>query len=121
MNSRPTLTQLKSRWNRTLEATSSSVSDHPQAYRELKALLADTIGRQVDINDYFPTVERLIDHLNCLDPMGRESIFHHFRTRISPSSIWDVKLLRVECRDLMDHLKVFDEWRLERHHLKVIK
>jgi hypothetical protein len=121
MEQRPTLTQLVSRWNRTLEATGSAVMTHPTAYRDLKRQLRKTIAGRIDINDYFSTVERFTDLLEKLDPGGRDTIFHYFRSRIAPTSIWDVKLLRMECRDLMNHLEVFDQWRRERHHLRVVK
>lgn len=121
MDTRLTVGELESRWKKALMSTRSAVSDHPGAYRELKALAAEILGTSIDINDYFPTVERIIHLLEELDPCDRGSIFQIFKTHISPSSIWHVKMLRMECRDLLDHLNAFDEWRRRQHHLRMVK
>jgi hypothetical protein len=121
MNNRLTLEELESRWEKALVSTLTAVSAHPGAYRELKALAADILETPIDINDYFPTVETIVRLLEVLDPCGRGSIFQIFRTRISPSSIWHVKMLRMECRDLLAHLNAFDQWRRGKHHLQMVK
>jgi hypothetical protein len=56
-----------------------------------------------------------------MDENKQETIFSHFNERIRPSQIWQIDLLRVECRDLLDHLHTFDKWRREYHQLKIIK
>jgi hypothetical protein len=120
-SSRPTLSELELRWEKTLAATQAAAIHHLPTYRELKNLAIEIVSTPIDINDYFPTVEKLMGLLEMLDPCGPESIFHIFKTRISPSSIWDVKMLRMECRDLLDHLASFDEWRREKRHLRQVK
>ncbi|MBC2711818.1 MAG: hypothetical protein HGJ94_12770 [Desulfosarcina sp.] len=121
MDSRLTVKELESRWEKALTATRTAAARHPRAYRELKALAAEIVGHPIDINDYFPTVEKLVNRLETLDPGGRGSIFEIFNARISPSSIWHVKMLRMECRDLLAHLNAFDEWRRKKHRLRMVK
>ncbi|MCB2141264.1 hypothetical protein KQH27_00990, partial [bacterium] len=88
---------------------------------ELKAQAAQIVENPIDISDYFPAVEKLTNRLKTMDPGGHGSIFHIFNARISPSSIWHVKMLRMECKDLLSHLNAFDEWRREKHHLRMVK
>lgn len=121
MDNRLTLEELESRWEKALMATRTAVSGHPCAYRELKALAAEILETPIDINDYFPTVDRMVSLLTRLDPCDRGSIFQIFRTRISPSSIWHVKMLRMECQDLLAHLNAFDRWRRGKHRLRMVK
>jgi hypothetical protein len=121
MERRFTISELETRWEKALKATRTAAVAHHRAYRKLKSVATDIVSRPVDINDYFPTVEHLINLLDELDPCGRESIFSIFRIRISPSSVWDVRMLRMECRDLLAHLKDFDEWRREGHHIRMVK
>lgn len=121
MGSHLTLSDLESRWEKALSATRTAVANHPGTYREVKALAAEIIETPIDINDYFPVVEKLLDHLELLDPCSEGSIFQIFKTRISPSSIWHVKALRMECQELLIHLKAFDEWRCAKHHLRIAK
>ena len=121
MDSRLTVKELEARWEKALAATQTAAAEHPRTYRELKALAAEIVENPIDINDYFPAVEKLINHLELLDPCGQGSIFQIFKARISPSTIWHVKMLRMECRDLLTHLNAFDEWRRKKHHLRVLK
>ena len=121
MNDRLTVSELESRWENALMATQTAATGHPGAYRKLKTLAAKIVGNPIDINDYFPIVEEMINLLEVLDPCGQESIFQIFKARISPSSIWHVKMLRMECRDLLSHLNTFDKWRRKRHHLRMVK
>jgi hypothetical protein len=121
MDGRLTLEELEARWEKALKATWMAASKHPRTYRELKAKAADILDHPIDINDYFPTVEKLVHRLKILDSEGQGSIFQIFNARISPSSIWHVRMLRMECRDLLAHLKAFDEWRRNQHHLRIVK
>lgn len=121
MKKQPTLSELESRWKKALGATRAAAGNHPRTYRALKSLAARIVDTPLDINDYFPTVEKLLDHLHRLDPCGRGTIFHIFSDRIAPTSIWQVRQLRMECRDLLSHLSAFDQWRCREHHLKRVK
>lgn len=121
MNDRLTLSELEVRWEKALTATHRAAAKHPQAYRELKAQAAEILANPIDISDYFPAVEKLTNRLKGLDPGGHGSIFEIFNTRISPSSIWHVKMFRMECKDLLAHLHAFDEWRRKKHHLRMVK
>lgn len=117
-----TVEELERRWEKALEATRCAVAANPATYRRLKALAAEIVAGPIDINDYFPTVEQLVDYLKTLDPFGHGSIFDIFCERISPdSSIWQVRTLRMECKDLLAHLDVFDQWRREKSHLRIVK
>lgn len=121
MNDRLTLSELKVRWEKALAATHRAAAEHPRAYRDLKVQAAEIIENPIDISDYFPAVEKLINRLKTLDSGGHGSIFDIFNTRISPSSIWHVKMLRMECKDLLAHLYAFDEWRRKKHRLQIVK
>ena len=121
MNKGLTLSELEKRWDAVLTATQTAVNRHPGLYRNLKLLATDIVDKPLDIRDYLTTVEKLETLMNSLDPGGKESIFHHFCRRIKPSSIWQVSLLRVECKDLLDHLSAFDKWRLKTHGLAIVK
>ena len=121
MESYLTVRELESRWKKTLTATQTAAAMHPGIYRDLKKQAAAIVDNPIDINDYFPTVEKLIDRLKTLDPCGHGSIFDIFSSRISPSNIWQVKLLRMECKDLLAHLDAFDRWRRKKHHLRRVK
>lgn len=121
MHNQLTVQELENRWENVLTATRTAVSKHPLTYRELKFQAAEIVQNTIDINDYFPAVEKLVDRLEALDPCGRESIFHIFKVRISPSNIWQVKLLRMECKDLLAHLTAFDHWRRKKHRLRRVK
>jgi len=121
MNSHLTVRELQARWEKVLTATRTAASIHPDTYRDLKARAAEIVENPVDINDYFPKVEKLVNQLKAMDPGGHGSIFEIFNARISPSSIWQVKLLRMDCKDLLAHLQAFDEWRRNQHHLRMVK
>jgi hypothetical protein len=121
MNDRLTLKELEKRWENVLALTKTAVVRHPGVYRQLKSLAGDIVGKPLDIKEYLPTAERLAGLLRVMDPEDGGTIFHFFRSRISPSSIWQVPLLRVECRDLLAHLDAFDQWRVQSSNLKVVK
>ncbi len=116
-----TITELERRWEKALTATDKAVARHPAAYRKLKSLAENIVAEPLDIQDYLPTATKLVNLLQKLDPKGQKSIFHFFNDRISPSSVWHVKFLRVECNDLLAHLKAFNEWRLKIRRLKIMK
>lgn len=116
-----TVEELESRWKETLESTRRAAAANPAAYRRLRMRAAQVLENPVDINDYFPTVEQLIASLKILDPSGQGSIFDLFCKRISPDDIWQVRDLRLECRDLLTHLDAFDRWKRERVHLRRVK
>ena len=121
MDERLTLAELKTRWQATLQATRLSTTRHPCDYKALKSLAAEVVDAPIDIDSYFPTVKKLLDHLERLDPMGRGSLFHIFRERIKPESIWHVRLLRMECLDLLAHIDAFEKWRQGQHGLRIVK
>ena len=121
MDNRLTVEQLEARWEKTLRATQNAVVSHPRTYRQLKAQASTVINSPIDIQDYLATVERLTTHLTTLDPNGQGSIFTFFNARITPTSIWHVNMLRMECSDMLDHLRAFDRWRREQHRLRMVK
>ena len=116
-----TVKDLESRWEKALEETRRAAATHPAIYRKLKAHAAEIVENPLDINDYFPTVEKLLNRLETLDPCRRGSIFDLFCERISPGNIWQVRTLRLECRDLLAHLDAFDRWKRERICLRRVK
>jgi len=121
MNETLTITELERRWEKTLAATEKAVGRHPEVYREIKLLVADIATKILDINDYPFTAEKLGGLLRTMEEGGEKNVFHFFCDRISPSSISKLKLLRLECRDLLEQLKAFDVWRRETHHLRLMK
>ena len=116
-----TVADLEARWENVLTVTNTVVTKYPGVYRELKSLTGYIVDNPLDIKEYLPTAEKIVNLLKTLDPNGRGSIFNFFHDRISPSSIWQVSQLRLECQDLLDHLKVFDAWRLKNCKLKIVK
>lgn len=120
-NQEITVAELECRWQRVLESTRTAVAHHPDCYRELKRRVAEIVDHPLDIREYMPAVEKVLDLLKALDPHERGSIFDHFFHRLKPSSIWQVTLLRVECKDLQAYLKVFEDWRMASIRLKIVK
>lgn len=116
-----TIKELEKRWENVLMATQKAVNKNPGVYHKLKSLAADIVVNTLDIKDYLPTAKTLAELLKAMDQNGQENIFNLFSDRIVPSNIWKVTLLRVECKDLLDHLKEFDKWRIKNHNLHVIK
>ena len=116
-----TVAELEQRWINALITTRAAVVKHPGEYRQLKALAGDIVTKTVDINDYLPAAKKLAELLRRLDPGGKGTIFRYFNDRIAPSSVWDVCWLRLECKDLLAHLTVFDKWRLQNCHLQILK
>jgi hypothetical protein len=121
METQPTVKDLEARYEEALQATRQAVSAHPETYRRVKALAAEIVENPIDIDDYFRMVEKLLNGLNNLDPCGSGSIFGIFSGRISPSTLWQVRMLRMECKDLLAHLDLFDRWRREKIHLRMVK
>ena len=121
MDEQLTVSELESRWKEALRATLLATTKHPYTYRQLKTLVAHVANNPVDIDCYFPTIEKLMNDLQRLDPASHGSIFQIFSERIKPTSIWQVRMLRMECKDLLAHLQSFDEWRRNTHHLRRIK
>ena len=121
MDNQLTIAELENRWRKVLALTRTAVERNPGVYRQLKSLATDISTNPLDIREYMPTAEKLSGLLKIMDPNSRGSIFYLFSDRIAPRSIWQVPLLRMECQDLLDHLKVFDEWRLDTCHLKIMK
>ncbi|KPJ78091.1 MAG: hypothetical protein AMJ54_05195 [Deltaproteobacteria bacterium SG8_13] len=116
-----TVEELEQRWKNALATTQSAVTRHPGEYRELKSLAAEIVARPLDIGDYLPATKKLVALLQKMDPGGKGTIFYFFNKRFAPSSIWDVCWLRLECRDLLAHLAVFDKWHMNTCRLKVVK
>ena len=121
MNEHLTIKELEKRWENVLALTRSAVARRPGVYRQLKTLAGDIVGKPLDIKEYLPTAEKLAALLRVMDPEGSGTIFHLFNGRIYPSHIWQVPLLRVECRDLLAHLRAFDQWRLKTSRLRIVK
>ena len=120
MNETLTIAELERRWEKTLAATEKAVSRHPEVYREIKLLVEDIVTKTLDISDYPFTAEKLGSLLRRMADDTQKNIFYFFCDRISPSSIGKLKLLRLECRDLLEQLKAFDVWRRETHHLRLL-
>ena len=120
MNENLTLSDLEKRWDDVLTATQTAVFKNPGVYRKLKSLAVQTAEKPLDINDYLATAKKLLELLKILDDNARRTIFFFFNERIQPACIWQVSLLRVECRDLLAYLEEFDAWRLESHGLRII-
>ncbi|MFH1155986.1 MAG: hypothetical protein V1793_19440 [Pseudomonadota bacterium] len=121
MNTPITPLDLEKRWQAMLSASAAAVNRHPRVYRELQALVRQVLSGPLDVDAYFPTAETLVDLLSSLDPQGAGTIFHAFKERMSPSDIWHVRLLRVECMDLLDYLETLNEWRRTSHGLRVLE
>jgi hypothetical protein len=115
-----TVSELEKRWEKTLWETNKAVTGNPHFYKELKSLISDILTKPLDIQEYLPTVNHLAGLLTQLDPGGKGSIFHFFNDRIFPSSVWQVRTLRMECSDLLAHLREFETWRQKQRALRVV-
>jgi hypothetical protein len=120
MNDRLSVAELQQRWERALAATSKAVCAHPELYGKIKSTSEKIVGEPLDISQYFPMVEKLTGLLRTMDSCGG-SIFHLFISRLSPTTIWQVRLLRLECKDLLAHLQAFEQWRRTSHRLRIVK
>ncbi|HSO18622.1 MAG TPA: hypothetical protein VLT88_04150 [Desulfosarcina sp.] len=121
MENELTVEELEARWENALLATRRAAAAHPGIYRRLKDQAAAIVEHPVDINDYFSTVEELVGRLKTLDPGGHGSIFDIFGARIAPNSVWQVRMLRMECKDLLAHLDVFETWRRKTSRLRLVR
>jgi len=121
MNEKLSVEELEGRWENALLSTDKAVVAHFPVYREIKKLAADIITKPLDIEDYPATAERLVALLKTIGCHAQGSIFHFYCDRVSPSSICNLKFLRLECRDLLSHLEAFDEWRNKKSRLRVVK
>lgn len=121
MNEKLSVAELERRWENALKCTDKAVAAHFQVYREIKQLAADIIAKPLDIKDYPATAERLAALLKTIGCQAQGSIFHFYCDRVSPSSICNLKFLRLECRDLLSHLDAFEAWRNKKCHLRVVK
>ncbi len=115
-----TITDLEKRWEKTLAATEKAVNRDPKVYREIKLLVQEIVTKPLDIADYPLTAENLAGLLRAMEDDTQKNIFHYFCDRVSPSSISKLKLLRLECWDLLEQLKAFDAWRKKTHHLRIL-
>jgi hypothetical protein len=121
MNDTITIGELERRWEETLAATEAAVIQYPGIYRQIKFLAGEIATKTLDIGDYPNTAEKLGSMLRTMDTASPKNIFHFFSERVSPASITKLKLLRIECMDLKEQLEAFDTWRMETHHLRVLK
>ena len=112
---------LNRQWERMLLLTEDAVCRHPDCYRELKSLILKTVYAPLDIRDYIPTARKIVRLLNCLDPVGKGTIFQRFVDPLKPSDICHLKWMRMECIDLLDHLGVFEDWRKEQRCLRIVR
>ena len=116
-----TVKDLQDRWEEALSITEELVGRDPGVYSQLKGLLKDIVTQTVDICDYEDTAEQLDRLIKGIDNCSRRSIFYFFCDRFLPCSISKMRLFRIECRDLLDQLNTFENWRKDKHHLIVLK
>ena len=116
-----TVEELEQRREHALRMSQTAVIRQPGVYRELKSMAGDVASQPVDITDYLPGAQKLVELLQRMDPTGKGTIFHFFKDRITPSSVWDVGWLRLECKDLLAHLEAFNGWRLKQYRMKIVK
>jgi hypothetical protein len=120
MNTPLTAGELESRWQEMLALTAAAVNRNPGAYRELKTRVRTVLDSPLDIDAYLPMARALVRLLEQLDPAAGGTIFCGFRERLAPCDLWHMKLLRVECMDLLDHLEALDSWRRETCGLRLV-
>jgi hypothetical protein len=121
VNDTVSIAELERRWQSALSATGRAVAEHPALYARLKSQASAIVDHPLDVEDYLAAARLLADLLDRLDPQGGDSIFHRFKGRIAPADIWQVRWLRLECRDLLAHLAAFDRWRCRNGRLRVVK
>ena len=115
-----TFEELQRRWEKALIVSEKAVADNPVVYREIKSLAGDIANKPLDIAEYVPTADKLFELLEKMCSEAHGTIFQYYYKSVSPTSIWHLKLLRVECRDLLASIEALDKWRKNKRSLKVV-
>lgn len=116
----PTIEELKSRRQRALEKAEKAISDRPAEYREIKRLLDRILDRPVDVADYYRVAGEIVRLLEKLSASSSESLFAYYCSNIDPRKKGDARYFKVVCRDLSQQLKLVDQYRRQRHKLRII-
>jgi hypothetical protein len=116
-----TLEELKQKREENLLGSERAIRHQCDAYRELKKLVNDINTGPLDVADYYRSASRLGFLLSELSACSSHTIFHYFAEQIDPGKVSDVRYFRLECMDLAQQIRDFDQWRTQRHRLKRIK
>ena len=117
----PTMEELKKRRSESLRISAKAISEHPNEYRELKALVSKILSKPVDIGDYYKTAGKLAGLLEKMVETGPESIFCYYYKSIDPRQSGQARYFRANCLDLYEQLKYVNELRIDTRKMRLIQ
>jgi hypothetical protein len=113
-----TLDELKRRWERCLFVSDAAVCRSPQTYARIRGLARHVLTHPVDIDDYAGLARRMS---RLIEQMGCDTLFfHYYHDHIDPLKFGRAQYFRPICRDLLDRLDWFAQWRASRRRLRVV-
>ncbi|MFP3999141.1 MAG: hypothetical protein ACLFUN_04795 [Desulfobacterales bacterium] len=116
----PTMEELRRRRQRALEKAEKAISERPGEYREIKRLLDEILDRPVDVTDYYRVAGEIVRLLEKLSASSSESLFAYYCSNIDPRKKGDARYFKVVCRDLRHQLNLVDQYRRQRHNLRIL-
>ena len=117
----PTMEELQKRRLESLRISEKAISEHPNEYREIKALVSEILSKSVDIGDYYKTAEKLAGLLKKLTGTETKSIFYYYYNNINPRKSGQARYFRANCLDLYEQLKHVNELRIDRRKMRLIQ
>lgn len=117
----PSLEELEQRRIRSLTVSEKAVCEHPDLYREIKKIILHVLQSPLDIGDYYKTARRLAELLEKMAQTDADSLFYYFAKSIDPVKCGRAMYFRADCLDLAEQLQCIDEWRVRKHHIRVVQ
>ncbi len=117
----PTMEELQKRRLESLRISEKAISEHPDEYREIKALVSKILSKPVEISDYYKTAGKLAGLLEKMVETGPESIFYYYYKNIDPRKSGQARYFRANCLDLHEQLKYVNELRINRRKMRLIQ
>ena len=117
----PTIEELQKRRSESLRISEKAISEHPNEYREIKALVSEILSKPVDIGDYYKTAGKLAGLLEKMIKTETVSIFYYYYKTIDPRKSGQARYFRTNCLDLHEQLKHVNELRVDRRKMRLIQ
>lgn len=116
-----TFEQLKQQHLRALALSEQAVRRKPDAYRQIKTLVHQVVNEPVDVGEYYHLARTLSGLLEALGGGQPGSIFEYYRNNIDPRKLGQARYFRMECRDMLEQLSNFEQWRKDNRRLTIIR
>ncbi|MFW6081648.1 MAG: hypothetical protein ACOC7W_07025 [Desulfosalsimonas sp.] len=116
----PTIEDLKQRRQQALDRAEKAIAGSPGEYREIKRLLDAVLDRPVDVSDYYRVATKIVRLLEMLSATSPDSLFAYYCNNIDPNRQGDARYFKIVCRDLRHQLELIDQYRRQRHKLRII-